>query len=50
VGELQRDDGEPDQAIELYWIFAIPLGLLVLLEVFPIVATLRELKATRRTS
>ena len=50
VGELQRDDGEPDQSIELYWIFAIPLGLLVLLEVFPIVATLRELRATRRTS
>jgi len=50
VGELLRDEGEPDQAIELYWIFAIPLGLLVLLEVFPIVATLRELRATRRNS
>jgi glutamate transport system permease protein len=34
----------------LYWIFAIPRGLLVLLEIFPVVATLRELRATRRTS
>ena len=50
VGELLRDEGEPDQAIELYWIFAIPLGLLVLLEVVPIVATLRELRTTRRNS
>lgn len=47
VGELLRDEGEPDQAIELYWIFAIPLGLLVLLEIFPIVSTIRELRATR---
>lgn len=48
VGELLREEGEPDPSIELYWIFAIPLGLLVLLEVFPIVATLRELGSARR--
>lgn len=50
VGELLRDDGEPDQDTELYWIFVIPLGMLVLLEAFAIVATLRELGVTRRKS
>ena len=48
VGELVSEPGEPDTITELYWIFAIPLGLLALLEIVNISGAIAELRPTRR--
>jgi Ca-activated chloride channel family protein len=49
VGELTVTEGEPGSPVELYWIAAIPLGLLALLEAAGIVSAVVELRpATRR--
>ena len=43
VGELTVQEGEPDSSVELYWVFVIPFGLLVLLELYWIGGALQEL-------
>lgn len=48
VGELVSEQGEPDTITELYWIFAIPLGLLALLEIVNISGAVAELRPARR--
>ena len=48
VGELVTEGGEPDTAVELYWIFAIPLGLLALLEIVAVSGAVAEALAARR--
>jgi len=48
VGTLTVQDGEPDSVEELYWIFVIPFGLLVLLELFWIGGAVAELRGLRR--
>ncbi len=48
VGELVSEGGEPDTITELYWIFAIPLGLLALLEIVSISGAVAELLPARR--
>jgi Ca-activated chloride channel family protein len=48
VGELVSEGGEPDTITELYWIFAIPLGLLALLEIVNISGAVAELLPGRR--
>jgi Ca-activated chloride channel family protein len=48
VGELTVEEGEPDSAVELYWVFVIPFGALALLELYWLGAVLVELRATRR--
>ncbi|CAN5460075.1 VWA domain-containing protein [soil metagenome] len=48
VGELTTDEGEPDVAVELYWMFAIPFGLLVLLQIVWMSAPVAEILSTRR--
>lgn len=50
VGELVSEAGEPDTITELYWIFAIPLGLLALLEIVNIGGAVAELRPGRRRS
>lgn len=49
VGELRIEPGEPDSVTELYWIPAIPLGLLALLEILWIAAAIAELRPARRS-
>lgn len=48
VGELAVQPGEPDSVVELYWIFVIPFGILVLFELYSIGGVLLELRGTRR--
>ncbi len=48
VGELVTDEGEPDTAVELYWIFAIPLGVLALLEILAMGGAVVEAFGVRR--
>lgn len=48
VGELTTEEGEPDTATELYWMFAIPFGLLALLQIVWMSAPLAEILSTRR--
>ncbi|MBX3098079.1 MAG: VWA domain-containing protein [Salinibacterium sp.] len=48
VGELTIEAGEPDSSVELYWIFVIPFGILVLLELFGVGALVLELRGGRR--
>ena len=47
VGALTVQEGEPDSVVELYWIFVIPFGALVLLELFTAGGLLAELRGTR---
>lgn len=47
VGDLVVDNGEPDSTVELYWIFVIPFGALVLLELYSIGAVIAELRGAR---
>lgn len=47
VGDLVVQDGEPDSAVELYWVFVIPFGALALLELYSIGGLLLELRSTR---
>lgn len=49
VGALTVEPGEPDSSVELYWIFAIPFGLLALLELYAAGALLLDLRPGRRT-
>lgn len=48
VGELISEKGEPDTITELYWIFAIPLGILALLEIVNISGAVAEVRPVRR--
>jgi Ca-activated chloride channel homolog len=48
VGELTVSEGEPGSPTELYWILAIPLGLLALTEAAGIVGAVLEVRPTRR--
>ena len=48
VGELTVADGEPGSPTELYWIFAIPFGLIALFEAARIALVVLELRASRR--
>ena len=47
VGELTVQEGEPDSAVELYWLFVIPFGLLALFELYSVGSVLLELRGTR---
>lgn len=47
VGELSAGDGEPSTVTELYWIFAIPFGLLALLQIVAISGAIVELRPGR---
>jgi len=47
VGELTVQQGEPDSAVELYWVFVIPFGALVLLELFAAGGLIAELRGAR---
>jgi Ca-activated chloride channel family protein len=47
VGDLTVEEGEPDSSVELYWIFVIPFGALVLLELYSVGGLLLELRGTR---
>ncbi|MBG6054514.1 Ca-activated chloride channel family protein [Salinibacterium sp. CAN_S4] len=49
VGDLFADEGEPGTVTELYWIFAIPFGLLALLQIAGIAGAIAELRPARRT-
>jgi Ca-activated chloride channel family protein len=44
VGDLRVDDGVPGGPVELYWIFAIPLGLLLLVEAARVGRTIAEVR------
>lgn len=44
VGKISVSPGRPGGPLELYWIFAIPLGLLVLLELIRLSSVVRELR------
>ena len=48
VGALTVQEGEPDSVVELYWVFVIPFGILVLLELFWIGGAVAELRGARR--
>jgi len=48
VGDVTVSDGTPGSPVELYWIPAIPLGILALLEVAGIAGAILELRASRR--
>lgn len=48
VGDLTVAEGEPGSAVELYWIFAIPFGLIALFEATRIALVALELRASRR--
>lgn len=50
VGALTVEEGEPDSTVELYWVFVIPFGVLVLVELYAVGGLLLELRGTRRTS
>ncbi len=50
VGELTASDGKPGTVTELYWIAAIPFGLLALLQVVAIGGAVAELRPGRRRS
>jgi Ca-activated chloride channel homolog len=50
VGEMYADDGKPAAVTELYWILAIPLGLLGLLQIVAIGGAVAELRPARRRS
>jgi Ca-activated chloride channel family protein len=47
VGRISVSPGRPGGPFELYWIFAIPLGLLVLAELVRLSGVLRELRPPR---
>ena len=47
VGELTVQEGEPDSAAELYWVFVIPFGLLVLLELYWAGGVILDLRGAR---
>ncbi len=47
VGALTVEDGEPDSVVELYWVFVIPFGLLVLLELSAVLGAVLELSGSR---
>ena len=49
VGDLEVEEGEPAGPFELYWIFAIPLGLLMLLELLRLSGAIIELRPRRET-
>lgn len=49
VGAVTVTDGQPDSSVELYWVLAIPFGLLVLVELFSIALVVPELRSSRRT-
>lgn len=49
VGQITVAEGAPDSPIELYWIFAIPLGLLALLEGIGLSGAIVELRGTRKS-
>ena len=48
VGALTVEGGEPDSSVELYWVFVIPFGILVLLELFGVGTLVAELRGGRR--
>jgi len=48
VGELEIGEGEPGSPVELYWLFAIPFGLIALFEAARIALVALELRASRR--
>jgi Ca-activated chloride channel family protein len=48
VGELRVEEGEPETTTELYWIFAIPLGILALLQFVALSGLIAELRSARR--
>ena len=48
VGDVTVSDGTPGSPVELYWIPAIPLGILALLEVAGIAGAILELRSSRR--
>jgi Ca-activated chloride channel family protein len=50
VGDLEIEKGEPGGPIELYWIFAIPLGLLLILELVRLSGAILELRPRRETT
>jgi Ca-activated chloride channel homolog len=50
VGELVSEPGEPDTITELYWVFAIPLGLLALLEIVNISGAVAEVRPRARSA
>ena len=50
VGQLSAHDGAPGTVTELYWIFAIPFGLLALLQIVAISGAVAELRPGRRRS
>lgn len=50
VGDLTVQEGEPDSSVELYWIFVIPFGALVLVELYSVGGLLIELRRTRPSS
>ena len=47
VGELTVQEGEPDSAVELYWVFVIPFGLLALFELYSAGGALLELRLSQ---
>jgi len=47
VGDLEVEPGNPGGPVELYWIFAIPLGLLVLWELVRLSGAILELRPRR---
>lgn len=48
VGDVTIEDGTPDSPIEYYWLLAIPLGLLAMLEMAGIGGALLDLRPGRR--
>ena len=48
VGDVTIEDGTPDSPIEYYWLLAIPLGLLAMLEMAGIGGTLLDQRTGRR--
>ncbi|CAN5325022.1 VWA domain-containing protein [soil metagenome] len=50
VGSLTVSAGKPAGPFELYWIFAIPLGLLVLFELVRLSAVARELRPPKEAT
>jgi Ca-activated chloride channel homolog len=47
VGKIAVSPGKPGGPVELYWIFAIPLGLLILVEFVRLSGVVRELRPPR---
>jgi len=50
VGNLTVKPGKPGGATEFYWIFAIPLGLLILSELARLAGAVAELRPRREAS